>query len=186
MGLGLANPGRLAASRWVCGVAALALWLGALSGLCADKTQRSVEAAFLYNFVKFISWPDARMDQPDRAVSICIVGDNVFGEMLDDIVKAGNRKGVRVLKLGQPSGVCHLAFISFDSKDESEKAIKYYSSSPTVTVSERDSFLEDGGTIQFFTESSRVRFSVSTAGLSARGVTISSHMLSLAAKVVSD
>ena len=45
-----------------------------------------VKAAFLLNFTRFIEWPDSALASADQPFSICIVGENPFGDALDRIV----------------------------------------------------------------------------------------------------
>ena len=180
-------PGYKVCLSWLfCAAVSICVASPALAAGTEDS-RRKVEAAFLYNFVKFIGWPGAAADDSEREINICLLGDDVLGEVLEEIVKAGSLKGVRVLR-GKNAGPsnCHIAFLEVSAEAERRAILTAFAKSSTVTVSEQMSFLDEGGSIQFFTEEGRVRFSVRTVGMAAKGVTISSRMLSLAAKVVSE
>ena len=41
-----------------------------------------VKAAYLYNFVKYVEWPDTK-----GPIRICVAGQNPFGTVLEDLVR---------------------------------------------------------------------------------------------------
>ncbi len=49
----------------------------------ADNAQEyRLKAAFIYNFSQFIEWPANSFPQPDSPFTICVVGDDPFGDAL--------------------------------------------------------------------------------------------------------
>ncbi len=63
-----------------------------------------VKAAFLLNFTKFIDWPAASFANPDSPITICILGKDPFGPVLDEIVQGEtvNSRKVAVQRISQP------------------------------------------------------------------------------------
>jgi hypothetical protein len=66
------------------------LLLSAALPLRAQETgfdEYQVKAAFLYNFAKFVEWPQGTFATPHDPIGICIVGQSPFGLALDDTVR---------------------------------------------------------------------------------------------------
>jgi hypothetical protein len=62
-------------------VLALALAGAAALGSPGLPTDYEVKAAFLYNFARFVRWPEGSLAGPRFVVAI--VGDDPFGEVID-------------------------------------------------------------------------------------------------------
>src|ERR1700674_3063378 len=53
-------------------------------GQSSGTTGYEVKAAFLFNFAKFIDWPPGSFASPQSAFTICVLGRDPFGNILDD------------------------------------------------------------------------------------------------------
>jgi hypothetical protein len=138
-----------------------------------------IKAAFIYNFLKFVEWPN-----PGGESHICIFGENPFGEALDQIVNSGDVADVSIKKLTKSDVVpttCKIAYIAEDAFSES--LIKKFQLSPTLTVSDIPGFSDKGGMIELTLESGKVRFMISLETAKKQGLSISSKLLSLSLKV---
>lgn len=143
-----------------------------------------VKAAFLLNFTKFIEWPAAALPGPDAPFSICILGDDPFGQILDRMVEGesveGHKLAVRRIGRGQ-AGTCQVAFAGGSEK---ELAKTLTGLGPGVlTVGEGDSFLREGGMIAFVLENRRVRFDINHSAAVKAALRVSSKLLSVARTV---
>src|SRR5579864_7275222 len=74
-----------------------------------------VKAAFLYNFAKFVEWPQEAFKDSNDRISICVLGKNPFGSSLTDAVQGktvGTRKfAVSVLSNAADARACHILFV---------------------------------------------------------------------------
>jgi hypothetical protein len=61
-------------------------------------TECAVKAAFLFNFTKFLEWPESSFDGADSSIVIGIIGDDPFGDNLTGIVAGhkAQRRGIVV------------------------------------------------------------------------------------------
>ena len=50
-----------------------------------------VKAAFLYNFAKYVEWPDSAF--PEGALRVCVVADAAFAKKVDDIIAGETIEG---------------------------------------------------------------------------------------------
>jgi YfiR/HmsC-like len=183
---GVAIPGRRrcvrAAALWAI---AAALWMPATGKAAEQPSEYDVKAVFLLNFVKFVEWPAGAFADPDSPIAICILGNNPFGSVLDDLVQGETVSGRKVVvrKLSEPPSpkACQLAFAQGSAK-EAAKALGTLGRG-VLTVGEGESFARDGGIIGFVLENRRVRFEINRTAAETAGLTLSSKLLSVAKAV---
>ena len=143
-----------------------------------------VKAAFLYNFAKFITWPDewTRM-RPDTIV-VAVIGDDPFGVVLDGLkMGAISGKNVHVERYENVEQItrCDVLFISTKDVEEARRIIASTDQLSILTVGECEGFTGAGGMIRFFLNSdSRVRFEINIAATSRADLDVSSKLLKIA------
>ena len=167
----------------------LLLSLGVDPALFCQETsgplEYQVKAAFLLNFTKFVEWPASAFRQSDSPVSICILGVDPFGTVLDQMVLGELVNGRRVvaqrIKSVPPPQVCQALFVSRLEKDLGKLLPGL--GPGVLTVGEGESFIRDGGMIAFVIENRRVRFEINQAVAENAGLKLSSKLLSVAKQV---
>jgi len=139
-----------------------------------------VKAAFLYNFAKFVEWPEGALEQRDQ-FTICVVGASDVSEQLKRVVDGRNVSGlavaVRTLEGAVAGADCQMLFAP-DSA--SARSIAEVGSSGVLTVGEYASFARDGGMINFVFIDKKVRFEINKKTAEEAGLAISSKLLKLA------
>jgi hypothetical protein len=55
-----------------------------------------VKAAFLLNFTKFVEWPASSFSSPETPITICILGNDPFGPVLDQMIEGETASGRRL------------------------------------------------------------------------------------------
>ncbi|MFC4308891.1 YfiR family protein [Steroidobacter flavus] len=164
-------------------VAALAALTAAAGSVRADAVKQredQFKAAYVFNFVKFVSWPDA---EATDTLTICFVGgDDVFAALTNGI--ASKRVGTRSLAAVQVADAaleprCEALYI------EASKAASYTLpvERAVLTISDAANFTASGGMIGLFTENHRLRFVINVQNAQRVGLHISSDLLKLAADV---
>lgn len=95
------------------------LWLAWGAEVRAQENatlEYQVKAAFLYNFGKFVSWPDTNFDRPDAPLVIGVLGGNPFHDDLKNMIvdKTINGHPVIFRMVTALAGAknCHILFIS--------------------------------------------------------------------------
>ncbi|MFL6530923.1 MAG: YfiR family protein, partial [Chthoniobacterales bacterium] len=53
----------------------------------------ALKSVFLYNFCRFIEWPDSAFAGPNDPLIIGVIGDDPFGQMLDEAVAGESYHG---------------------------------------------------------------------------------------------
>lgn len=143
-----------------------------------------LKAAFLYNFAKFVEWPDDAFASAADPISVCLLGGNPFGDLLQRTVAGKSVQG-HGFSVGQisafPSGhSCHIVFVAGESSKLLRDFEKDGRHPGVLTVGEAPDFTERGGMIGFKLEHGTVHLHINLAAVEAAQVRISSKLLSLA------
>jgi YfiR/HmsC-like len=141
-----------------------------------NRLEYQVKAAFLFNFLKFVEWPQAAGATP---WVIGILGHDPFGELLDQTVKGKTVSGRpveirRYSRLGEVKD-CNILFIG--GADFGRIVIP--AQPGLLTVGEAPGFLKSGGIINFYIEDNRVHFEIRPAVARSAGLRVSSQLLKL-------
>jgi hypothetical protein len=161
-----------------------------------EALEYQVRAAFLLNFTRFIEWPPSAFADGDSPMAICILGDDPFGNIIDQLVSGelvGGRKIV-VRRIGNPPlpQTCQVLYIrkTENGNAEAARSGKELSGNlPTggpgvLTVGEGNAFVREGGMIAFILDTRRVRFDINQTAAENAGLKLSARLLSVARTVV--
>jgi hypothetical protein len=165
---------------------ALLLLCGASArpGVAQSATEDQVKAAYLFNFAKFIEWPEGAFAAPDSTLDFCTLGRSPVADELDSSVrgKSINRHTIAVRHLRGPEEIkgCHLVFLAASAGKQQQKLVLAAKGSPVLLVAETSGFAQAGGTINFYNESGRLLFEVNIGAAESAHLKISSKLLSLA------
>jgi uncharacterized protein DUF4154 len=159
-------------------------WASSLWGQVPRAEESQVKAAFLYNFGKFVKWPNG---QSPQSFTICVLGKDPFGPELDSIVSGelvdGRAVTVRRIAGTQDAAGCRILFISASEQNRLGLILFAVSKLPVLTVSDMPEFIERGGMIQFGLVGGRVRFDVNLGSTENSGLAMSSELLKVAQRV---
>jgi hypothetical protein len=144
-----------------------------------------VKAAYVLNFTKFVEWSPAAFASPESPLTICILGEDPFGRVLDQLVEGervnGRRLAVQRLRSVPGPKQCQVLFISKSEKDVPE--IVSVLEPGVLTVADREGFLREGGVIAFVIEDRHVRFDISQRAASNASLSIDARLLNVARSV---
>lgn len=185
----------------------------AVPAIAADSKQdreRQIKAAFLYNFINFVDWPEEKMPDNDEPVIIGIIGNEKFIKAFDP-VKDKQIKGKNIIikyfkdlnelersKAKNDSGYkqtikslkkCHILFLcarESTSIDNSAIIIGALKNSPVLSVGEQAGFLENGGNINFLVEKKKVRFEINLNSAKQNNLKIRSKLVKLAKRIIKE
>ena len=146
-----------------------------------------VKAAFLFNFAKFVEWPQSAFADANSPLIIGVLGDDPFGDVLERTV-AGKLVQGRPLRVQRWKRLvemryCHILFVSPSERGELPEILERFQAAAVLTVSEEDGFDELGGMIHFLLQENKVRFAINNRAAKAAGLKISSRLLMLAVSV---
>jgi hypothetical protein len=166
------RPSRIPAC-WLLTLAALGL---AVPAQGQASLEYAVKAAYLTKFAPFIDWPDGVFTDPRMPVTICILGNDPFGAILDKAAASGGGArsvAIRRLASNDPAEGCQIVFTG-----DADALLDDLRGKPVVTVT--DSTIPARGIISFLMQDNHVRFDIDDASAETSGLRISSKLLGLA------
>jgi YfiR/HmsC-like len=148
-------------------------------------SEYKVKAAFLFNFAKFVEWPERH--RATQSVTIGVVGADPFGDSLDQVVlnKMVGSKSIEIRRFASLEEMepCHILFISRSESSRLGEILKALEGTATLTVGEDEEFLRKGGVIRFFTQENKIRFEINVDAAEYEGLRLSSRLLQVARTV---
>jgi len=148
-------------------------------------TQYDVEAVYLYNFAKFVTWPQTG---PQRGpFTICVFGEDPIAPILDRTIAGETLDGRpvvdRKVSTLEQLPACSILYISASQAKQVGRVLAVVQGLPVLTVSDMPGFLAGGGIIQFVLLDNRVRFEVNLQPTQRDGLALSSELLKVALNV---
>lgn len=172
-------------------LAALAsLFGGSLRAATASlpaATEYEIKAAFLLHFSRFVEWPASAFAARDAALFICVLGDDPFGPVLEEMVR--NERvdthpiAVERYRLGGNVDRCHILFVSRSAEPLQRQILDQVRGKSILTVSDEEEFTRRGGVIGFVTVNGKVKLQVNRSSAQRADLRISSRLLRLADEV---
>ena len=186
-----------------------AVFAGADSDQSASK-EYQIKAAFLYNFLKFVDWPQEKTSDTNEPIVIGIIGndpledafkpiegkthEDVNGKTIvikyfksfEELMKSGENSKDNLQKKLEVLGECHLLFICSSEQINLSRILDAVKDSYVLTIGESPEFIGLGGIINFVLEDEKMRFEINAASANKAQLKIRSQLLRLAKKVVDD
>ncbi len=164
--------------------AGLALALTPLQAAPASPNEYALKAVFLYNFCRFIDWPQAAFNSRDEPLIIGIIGNDPFGPLLAEAVAGENYHGrpiqIEHYRRSREIRHCHLLFVGQSKMDQLDQIIAAVAGKNVVTIGETEAFLDRGGMIALSAERNRVRLRINSSALRNARLNVSSKLLQVA------
>lgn len=153
-----------------------------------SSREYQIKAAFLYNFAKFVEWPADRFAEESDPLILCVIGEDPFGNILDETIKGKNIRGreLEIIRLKEVDDLksCHFLYISTSEQRSLPQIIESIGKASVLTVGEMQDFAELGGIINLITRGNKVRFKINVDVANQAGLKISSRLLRLATVVI--
>jgi hypothetical protein len=153
-----------------------------------EVSDYQVKAAYLYNFAKFVEWPNETLIGNTVPIRLCILNDRAFELQLSEFVKDKTIKSrpivVVLVKTGEEARACHVLFIGSSQNGQAPHIIDFLQGASTLTVGETRGFLEEGGILNFVLQENQMHFQVNHKAATQAGLRMSSKLLSLAKLVI--
>jgi uncharacterized protein DUF4154 len=147
-------------------------------------SEYQVKAAYIFNFLKFVEWPEDPFPDARGKWVVGYVGDGPVGEELARLFNGkevlGRTLQVKKFQITGALRDCNILFIGQSEKKRLPTILPALSGSSVLTVGDMEDFVGSGGMIQLFVEDTRVRMAIDVSATSRARLKISSKMLLLA------
>jgi len=154
----------------------------------AQYSEYEIKAAYIFNFAKFIEWPEDNT-LPTDTIVLGIYKNDPFGIILEKtmIGRKANGKSWKIIRISKMSEIdqCHILFCSGIGNYELGIINNYISKKHVLTIGDEiPDFCEMGGIINFTPQFSSHQFEINNRVANKNGITINPKLLKLA-KIVS-
>jgi hypothetical protein len=149
----------------------------------SDRGENLVKAAFLYNFAKFVEWPDDVFPDAQAPFVLCVLGEDPFGSALEIMEQKTIKDRKFLIKRTEnieELKKCHMLFVSRSESKYLNRILTQLKDSNILTVSDIEDFAERGGMIGLLKIKKKIRFEIAVNNAKQHGLKISSKLLNLA------
>jgi len=164
---------------------AVALGVGTARAAAPQEVQ--VKAAYMFHFVQFSGWPPEAFTSPDEPFVVGVLGDDPFGQHLDEAVAGEELNGhpmiVRRFQRVEDIDRCHLLYIAGNETRRLGQIMPALVGRPILTVGETEGFWRAAGMIRFVTVQNRVRFHINHTAAKHAQLSLSAKLLRAAEHV---
>lgn len=165
---------------------ALAVWLAIAPGASGQATpsEYEVKAAFLYNFAKYVEWPDGTFADERGPFRFGVLGEDPFGKALENVFGNKEAQGRRV-EIERSSRVedlldCHILFIAKSEENRKDEILKALEGARILTVWDVDNRGPSGVMIRLARKDNRIGVEIDLKAAEKAGLRVSSQLLRIA------
>ena len=177
-------------SRWTLAIIAWLLLLIFGHRECPAADPKPIEeyelkAAVASKLPMFTQWPDASFSSTSAPLVIGILGENRFGQHLENAVRnkvsVGHPLVVKQCRDIKEATQCHLVFI-FGDRKEVEEALRQLAGLKVLTVSDSPGFAELGGMVNLTLTPAdkKIQIEVNLEAVNRSGLRLDPRLLQLA------
>ncbi len=152
------------------------LWAG-------QTSETDVKAAYLFNFAKFVEWPEWVFPTKTSPIVLGVLNDDQFVSALKGLEMKkikGRSFSVVDIKNKDQIRTCHIVYFGDSTKKDIQDILNKFSDKPCLTVSDIEDFALKGGMIGFVRRGNNIRFEINLAAARQGTLTVSSRLLNLA------
>ena len=152
----------------------------------ANERQYKIEAAYLYNFFNYVTWPGHTSPESLRNATICVYGNDPVQPYLEYIGrKKVAERTLTVRRIEKPIKLneCHIFFMREVGSEDRDYLKSLAITTNTLFVSETRGFVDAGGMIGMNPEAERVALEMHNTNIKHAQLQMSSRLLELARKV---
>lgn len=155
----------------------LTLFFSSMLGASELSKQDKLKAAYLFNFSKYVSWPQTAFADQQSPIRVCLQASAefvAFSKALTANRKVGSSQRSLLILEGRNNQDCHLQYLSEDAH-----SITPFSSK-TLVVASNESIKAPHAGIRFYLQGAKLRFEVDLEKTKQLDLILSSELLKLA------
>ncbi len=166
------------------GCLALALLFSSPASGSGAHSEEAVKSAYLYNFARYVEWPDSAFSDPDAPLVICVIGDDAFSKVAREGIgsRTVGSHGVEIASLAglEDTSGCHILYLPESAGIDDEAVIGSLASKSIFTVSDSEGFARRGGIANFILVDRKIRFEINPDAADRAGLKVRARLLRVA------
>jgi len=153
-----------------------------------------LKAIYLYNFLKFVKWPDNKCHlHKGRSHRIAVLGNSPFNQILITLQKKlrDKDKELEITFYGPyrkdiELSCCCLLFITQSEQNNLPSILDQLAGKPILTVTDAVSFNTQGVMISLISHKNKIRWEINRKPVNESGLKLSAKLLDIALKVIDE
>ena len=150
--------------------------------LAQVSKEYQLKAVFLWRLAQFTQWPSEAFESADSPIVICVLGENPFGDALEEAVRGetahGRKLVVRHYRSVQEIKACHILYIGGSAARQVKEIIAALRGRSILTVSDIEGFaLSYDGMVRFLTEQNKIKLRVNLKAATAARLALDPRLL---------
>lgn len=167
----------------------LSLMLAAVRVTAETPTEYDVKLAYLFNFTKYVNWPESAFESAESPIYLCVTGDIQETPLTTELTDKQSRRPIVFQRLTSytSQSKCHILFVSRSVSTATWRTIAARIKTPTLIVGETRNFARYRGAIGFvLDEKNRVRLEINLAHAHQQQLSIRAQLLEIARVIYRD
>lgn len=162
-------------------VVLVGLFMMIVSFQSAWAQKERYHSIFIYNFSKYVKWPDA---QNSGTFVIGVLGTSAIQNDLKAMAatKQVNGMTIEVKQFSSATEVsdCHILYVSASESAKLNQVLSNTKSKPVLVVTDNPGFAKKGAAINFVEVGGKIKFELSQKNAEANGLKVAGALASLA------
>lgn len=174
-------------SRYLAAIALIASILHTPGYARTVSDEDRVKAAFVFNFIKFVEWPEGSFDNSTASLNVCVWGNEAdAASMMGLDQKTAKQRTLKVVAVSGTGDLarCHVLFLTRRSRGSFKNILRSIADKKILSVSDIAGFAPNGGQIGLFKADDQMRFAINVEATQRSGLRMSSQLLKFG-KIVS-
>lgn len=153
----------------------------------AQMDEYSIKAGYLYNFSKYVDWPDSAFSAPGAPFVICLLGDDPFEGRLNQAIAGKTSGSGRSLQIERVKGgdrsafrECQIVFLGKSEQSHATEIVDVLKQTPALTVADFEGFAEKGGIANLRIEGTRVKVDLNVSAAARADLKVSARLQQVA------
>lgn len=151
------------------------------SVLAQDRPTHEIHAAMLYNFIKYVQWPD---EGSGGEFVVGVIGeDDVFNTLkqwYDGKPKGSKKYVIKKLTSASDAASCQVVYIGKAKSRELDNVINSISGKSVLTITDGNGLAEKGSCINFKVVNGRLKFELNQGTVASSNLKVSGQLSSMA------
>jgi len=153
----------------------------AVNSMAQDRPTHEIHAAMLYNFIKYVQWPN---EGDGGEFVVGVIGDeNVFNTLktwYDGKPKGTKKYVIKKLSSADEANSCQVVYVGRAKNKEFENIKSSVTGKSVLTITDGNGLGEKGSCINFKVVDGKLKFELNQATVSSSNLKVSTQLSSMA------
>jgi hypothetical protein len=146
-------------------------------------SEYKIKAGYIYNFARFIKWPEQSFENHPNSFLLCLIEGDPFASQFDKVKgKSITGKKLTIKRLSSQGNLkqCQILFIPTTKRKNMRAIIKSLKNSHVLTVGEVQGFHKLGGMVGLIKKDNQVKLEINLQATKKKELRINAKLLEIA------